>query len=151
MPDGDSSTSLPDAHDGSSEADAALDAGADALPDVSCPPLQATGDTIVDTTTNLTWSRAAQAPTTYVDATTACTNLGARLPTQDELTAFAATANGAVAACHEVLVPWPSDGEPMWTTTMDTANPNFFITVYRDGTTTSHPKTDGVPFICVKP
>jgi hypothetical protein len=154
MADADSSTSMPDAD---AEADAAPDAtpdtSADAgLPDASCPPLQATGDEIVDTTTNLTWSRTAQYPLTYADATTACANLSARLPTQSELTAFAATAYAAVVACNgAVPLPWPADGEPMWTTTTDAANPNFFITVHLDGTTASHPKTDGVPFLCVKP
>ncbi|HTB72129.1 MAG TPA: hypothetical protein VK762_02740 [Polyangiaceae bacterium] len=149
----DTDSSVPPS-DGSSESDTAVDASPmDAgPPDVSCPPIEATGDVIVDSTTNLTWSRTAQASATYTDAATACANAGARLPTQSELVAFAGTSRAAVSGCGGTLLqPWPSDGEPMWTTTMDTTNPNFFEAVYHDGTLTVHPQTDGIPFICVKP
>jgi hypothetical protein len=149
--DGDSSASPPEAgvaSDGAADA-STVDAG---LPDASCPPLQATGLQILDTTTNLTWTRFAYPPAIYTDATTKCAGMGARLPTQSELTAFASTAYSAIGVCSaDLSLPWPASGDPMWTTTMDTANPNFFITVYYTGLTTSHPKTDGVGYICVKP
>jgi hypothetical protein len=130
--------------------DASPDSGP---PDVSCPPLQATGDQITDTTTHLSWSRLPQAPTTHADATTVCTKWGGRLPTETELVAFVGTASAAIVPCTGPLSPpFPPDpGSPMWTTTMDSSNPNFFITVYYTGLTTSHPSDDGVWYICVKP
>jgi hypothetical protein len=139
--------------DGVSKSDGAVDApSSDGPPDASCPPLQASGDQITDTSTGLSWSRFAHGPVTYGDATTACASAGARLPTEAELSTFAGTANGAIASCSaDLFRPWPTDGEPMWTTTPDASNSNFHLTVYSTGLTTSHPMDDGVPYICVKP
>ena len=115
------------------------------------------GDEITDSTTGLSWSRTAGYSETYPDAMVACAQWGGRLPTEAELGAFANTSRAAVSTCGGVgvvvqaLQPWPSDGEPQWTTTPDTTNPNFHETVYNDGTTTVHPEDDGVPYICVKP
>jgi hypothetical protein len=121
-------------------------------PDMSCPPLQASGYQITDTTTNLTWSRYQQGQATYADATATCAKSGARLPTESELLAFANTSYSALFTCDpNIPQPWPADGEPMWTTTSAPENPNFFFTVYNIGTTTEHPSADGVPFICVSP
>jgi hypothetical protein len=129
--------------------DGSADSG---LPDASCPPLQASGYTITDTTTHLSWSRFAYPPATYTDATSTCTSWGGRLPSESELVAFASTAYGAIGVCTDPLsLPWPASGDPMWTTTMDSSNSRFFITVYYTGLTTSHPETDGVGYICVKP
>ena len=137
-----------------SGSDAAVDSGgADAT--TTCGPLVAMGDEITDTTTGLSWSRTAQSSETYGDAMAACAKWGGRLPTEAELVAFANTSRAAVSTCGGVVVvllqPWPSDGEPQWTTTPDTTNPNFHEAVYNDGTTTVHPENDGVPYICVKP
>jgi hypothetical protein len=139
--------------DGAARSDGALDApSSDGPPDASCPPLQATGYQISDTSTGLTWSRFANPPATYGDATTSCASAGARLPTEAELSTFASTAYGAIALCPaDLSLPWPSDGEPMWTTTPDVSNSNFHLTVYYTGLTTSHPMDDGVSYICVKP
>jgi hypothetical protein len=113
----------------------------------------ATGDEITDATTGLSWSRHASGPITYADATTACASWGGRLPTEAELVAFATTSLAAITSCTGVQLfqPWPTDGEPVWSTTPDPSNPNFHATVYNTGLTTSHPGTDGVPYICVKP
>jgi hypothetical protein len=121
-------------------------------PSVSCPPLQAIGYQITDTSTNLTWSRYAHGPATYSDAMATCGQSGARLPTESELLAFGTTSYTATFTCNGAIPqPWPTDGEPMWTTTLDSSNPNFSITVYYAGMTTSHPHSDGVPYICVSP
>jgi hypothetical protein len=121
-------------------------------PDVSCPPLQASGYQITDTTTNLTWSRYQHGPATYSDATATCAKSGARLPTESELVAFATTSYAGLFTCNgSIPQPWPADGEPMWSTTSTPENPNFFFTVYYLGTTTAHPSSDGVAYICVSP
>jgi hypothetical protein len=122
-------------------------------PNLSCPPLQASGNQITDMTTNLVWSRYAHGPATLSDATATCAQSGARLPTESELLAFANTSRAALfTTCDEPIPqPWPTDGEPMWSTTPAPENPNFRFTVYYAGMTTEHPSTDGVPYICVSP
>jgi hypothetical protein len=111
-----------------------------ARPNATCGSLMASGDTVVDSSTGLTWKRSfASAPTDYATAVTDCTAWGGRLPTQAEVTAYAA----AQVPCDNQVqwaVPYPADCD--WTSTPYSGGGAHYC-IYHNGVTPPLAASDG--------
>jgi hypothetical protein len=112
-----------------------------ARPNGTCGSLTATGDTVVDSSTGLTWKRSYPSnQTDYATAVSECTTWGGRLPTQAELTAY----NAAQYPCDN-QVQWaaPYTTQCGWSSTESSLGAGSHYCVYHDGQTPPGLASDG--------
>jgi hypothetical protein len=96
----------------------------------TCGSLMASGDTVVDSSTGLTWKRSfVSGETGYTTAVSQCTAWGGRLPTQTELTAYAAA---QVPCDNQVKWAGPFPTQCEWSSTPYSGGGAHYC-IYHDG------------------
>jgi hypothetical protein len=109
----------------------------------------ASGDVILDTSTNLKWQRQISTAEVYASAVNDCMAWGGRVPTEAELTAVITPLRICVST-GKLTFTQPPASEPVWSSTPDPSNSTFNYVVYFSGTPpTPAPQTDGHRTWCV--